>query len=155
MFMWMSSYSSRNGKAPAVDLALDGVQALEDFLAVFPCNHALADQHPRMGAGARQVLRPEALVEADADIDRLHQLRRLGREPAAPHGLALSARRGLGLIGGVVGHMSEFQSDREEAARKLGPLKWVIGAGLLIGVAAVLYVIASGFVQTRRRPRPQ
>jgi thiol-disulfide isomerase/thioredoxin len=39
--------------------------------------------------------------------------------------------------------MSEFQSDREEAARKLGPLKWVIGAVLLIGVAAVLYVIAS------------
>ena len=38
--------------------------------------------------------------------------------------------------------MSEFQSDREEAARKLGPLKWVIGAVLLIGVAAVLYVIA-------------
>ena len=38
--------------------------------------------------------------------------------------------------------MSEFQSDREQAARKLGPLKWVIGAGLLIGVAAVLYVIA-------------
>ena len=39
--------------------------------------------------------------------------------------------------------MSEFQSDRNEAARKLGPLKWVIGAALLIGVAAVLYVIAS------------
>lgn len=39
--------------------------------------------------------------------------------------------------------MSEFQSDRDEAARKLGPLKWVIGAALLIGVAAVLYVIAS------------
>lgn len=39
--------------------------------------------------------------------------------------------------------MSEFQSDREEAARKLGPLKWIIGAVLLIGVAAVLYVIAS------------
>ena len=39
--------------------------------------------------------------------------------------------------------MSEFQSDREEAARKLGPLKWVIAAALIIGVAAVLYVIAS------------
>jgi thiol-disulfide isomerase/thioredoxin len=39
--------------------------------------------------------------------------------------------------------MSEFQSDREEAARKLGPLKWAIGAVLLIGVAAVLYVIVS------------
>jgi len=39
--------------------------------------------------------------------------------------------------------MSEFQSDREEAARKLGPLKWVIAAALVIGVAAVLYVIAS------------
>jgi len=39
--------------------------------------------------------------------------------------------------------MSEFQSDREEAARKLGPLKWVIVAAVLIGVAAVLYVIAS------------
>jgi len=39
--------------------------------------------------------------------------------------------------------MSEFQSEREEAARKLGPLKWVIGAALLIGVAAVLYVIVS------------
>ena len=39
--------------------------------------------------------------------------------------------------------MNEFQSDREEAARKLGPLKWIIGAVLLIGVAAVLYVIAS------------
>jgi thiol-disulfide isomerase/thioredoxin len=38
--------------------------------------------------------------------------------------------------------MSEFQSDRDEAARKLGPLKWVIGAVLLIGVAAVLYVMA-------------
>ena len=38
--------------------------------------------------------------------------------------------------------MSEFQSDREEAARKLGPLKWIIGAVLLIGAAAVLYVIA-------------
>jgi thiol-disulfide isomerase/thioredoxin len=30
-----------------------------------------------------------------------------------------------------------------KAARKRGPLKWVIGAVLLIGVAAVLYVIAS------------
>jgi thiol-disulfide isomerase/thioredoxin len=39
--------------------------------------------------------------------------------------------------------MSQFQSDRDEAARKLGPLKWVIAAALLIGVAAVLYVIAS------------
>ena len=38
--------------------------------------------------------------------------------------------------------MNEFQSDREEAARKLGPLKWIIGAVLLIGAAAVLYVIA-------------
>ena len=38
--------------------------------------------------------------------------------------------------------MSQFQSERDEAARKLGPLKWVIGAALLIGVAAVLYVIA-------------
>ena len=39
--------------------------------------------------------------------------------------------------------MSEFQSDREQAARKLGPLKWVIAAAVIIGVAAVLYVIAS------------
>ena len=38
--------------------------------------------------------------------------------------------------------MSEIQSDKNEAARKLGPMKWAIGAVLLIGVAAVLYVIA-------------
>ncbi|WP_426029770.1 TlpA family protein disulfide reductase [Caulobacter sp. DWP3-1-3b2] len=39
--------------------------------------------------------------------------------------------------------MSEFQSDREQAARKPGPLKWVIAAAVIIGVAAVLYVIGA------------
>jgi thiol-disulfide isomerase/thioredoxin len=39
--------------------------------------------------------------------------------------------------------MSEIQSDKNQAAPKRSPLKWAIGAVLLIGVAAVLYVIAS------------
>jgi thiol-disulfide isomerase/thioredoxin len=39
--------------------------------------------------------------------------------------------------------MSEVQSNENGAAPKRGPLKWAIGAVLLIGVAAVLYVIAS------------
>jgi thiol-disulfide isomerase/thioredoxin len=39
--------------------------------------------------------------------------------------------------------MSEVQSSENGAARKRGPLKWAIGAVLLIGAAAVLYVIAS------------
>ena len=39
--------------------------------------------------------------------------------------------------------MSEFQSEREEAARKLGPLKGLIAGALIVGVAAVLYVIVS------------
>jgi thiol-disulfide isomerase/thioredoxin len=39
--------------------------------------------------------------------------------------------------------MSEIQSDEKQTPRQRGPLKWAIGAVLLIGVAAVLYVIAS------------
>ena len=39
--------------------------------------------------------------------------------------------------------MSEIQSDEKQTPPKRGPLKWAIGAVLLIGVAAVLYVIAS------------
>ena len=38
--------------------------------------------------------------------------------------------------------MSEIQSDKNRAAPKRSPLKMAIGAVLLIGVAAVLYVIA-------------
>jgi thiol-disulfide isomerase/thioredoxin len=38
--------------------------------------------------------------------------------------------------------MSEIQSDEKQTPPRRGPLKWAIGAVVLIGVAAVLYVIA-------------
>ena len=38
--------------------------------------------------------------------------------------------------------MSEIQSDENRAAPRRSPLKWAIGAAMIVGVAAVLYVIA-------------
>ncbi|CAN5181747.1 TlpA disulfide reductase family protein [soil metagenome] len=39
--------------------------------------------------------------------------------------------------------MSEIQSDKNQAAPRRNPLKWAIAAVMIVGVAAVLYVIVS------------
>ena len=60
-------------------------------------------QHGGVGARAREVLRRQAPVEADRDVDRLHQRAGLGGEAAAPEALAFARLGGGGPRLGVVG----------------------------------------------------
>jgi len=91
------------GEGPVADLGGDGVEAGLDGRLVLTCNHALHAQHRRVGAGAGQILVGKPPVEPDGDVDRLHQVGRTGREPAAPHGLS-SLGGGVRIFCGVCGH---------------------------------------------------
>ncbi len=73
------------GEGPGDHLGLDCGKALLYSRRVRSRDHALIRQHGGVGAGSGEVLGPQPLVEADRDIDRLHQVRGRGRETAAPH----------------------------------------------------------------------
>ena len=81
-FMWMSSSARENGKVPAAISSSIG-RSPRGSSRRRPGDDALGRQHRGVRAGARDVLRARP-VEADGDVDRLHQLGRLA-EKRPPH----------------------------------------------------------------------
>ena len=83
----------RELEAPALDLLLDLDQAAPDRRAVLAGEDALGHQHLGVRQRARDVLRIEPLVEADGDVDALHDFRRPELVAAAPHRVGAALRR--------------------------------------------------------------
>ena len=103
-------------------------------------------QHRGVRAGPGQVLGRQPPVEADGDVDRLHQLGGLAGEPAAPHGLS----RRDGRAGGFGGRCRSYERrSRGGDGRKpkSGLLTWALWGAALVGVAAVVYIIGAVFHQ--------
>ena len=72
------------GEGAVPDLALDDVQTAQDGLGVGRLDDALLGQHATMGPRTGQILRPQAFVDADGDVDGLHDVGGLGAEASAP-----------------------------------------------------------------------
>jgi hypothetical protein len=74
-------------EGPGRHLFADGCEAPLDLSLVLACNDAGLAQHRGVRAGPFQVLGGQPAIEADGDVDRLHQLGRFVRETSAPHRL--------------------------------------------------------------------
>ncbi|MNN39819.1 hypothetical protein D3C81_1538710 [compost metagenome] len=72
------------GEGPVPDLGLDDVQSAQDGVRVALLDNALLGQHAAMRPRPGQVLRPQAFVDADGDVDGLHDVGGLGAEASAP-----------------------------------------------------------------------
>uniref|UniRef100_A0A0N4ZJJ8 Transcriptional regulator n=1 Tax=Parastrongyloides trichosuri TaxID=131310 RepID=A0A0N4ZJJ8_PARTI len=73
------------GEGPVPDLALDDVQPAQDGLGVRRRDDPLFLQHATMGPRTGQVLRPQAFIDADGDVDGLHDVGGLGAEARIGH----------------------------------------------------------------------
>ena len=75
------------------DFRQDLIDALSDGGFVRRRDHAGLRQHGGVGFRSSDVLCREALVHVDGRVYRLHDLIGHGREPAAPHGIAVGIFR--------------------------------------------------------------
>ena len=66
--MWMSSSSVAGRRNVLGELALDGVEAGQQRVAVLGGDDRAVGKHPRVGARLRDVLGPQASVEADRGV---------------------------------------------------------------------------------------
>jgi hypothetical protein len=71
-------------EGPGFDLLLDGCKAALDLGLVRLGDDPLRGQHRGVRPGAGEILGGQPPVEADGDVDRLHQRVGLAGEPAAP-----------------------------------------------------------------------
>ena len=74
----------QKGKVSAGELALDGLQALENLFAFGAGDDLLFDQHPAVGAAAPHVVRRQTPVHRQRGSERLHARVGRGREPTGP-----------------------------------------------------------------------
>ena len=75
----------REREGACVDFRLDPVEPGCNGGGVFRGDDAIGGEHRHMSLGATDVLRREAVVEADGGVDLLHDCIGSAAEPAAPH----------------------------------------------------------------------